>query len=175
MRFLLEMAWRELRVNGRSLWVFCACLMLGVILVAAAGGLYRVISSTLLADTRILLGGDLEIDSNAPLPPAALDWIRQRGDLSLVIELDTMLGTADGNFLRVELQSVDDRYPLYGELVLNPQSRWKRRLHSTRNVMVRRSTPPSPNGSVSASETRSPWAISRCPFAPSSSISPTGA
>jgi putative ABC transport system permease protein len=120
MRFLLEMAWRELRVNGRSLWVFCACLMLGVILVAAAGGLYRVISSTLLADTRILLGGDLEIDSNAPLPPAALDWIRQRGDLSLVIELDTMLGTADGNFLRVELQSVDDRYPLYGELVLEP-------------------------------------------------------
>ncbi|MDH3908348.1 MAG: ABC transporter permease, partial [Gammaproteobacteria bacterium] len=120
MRFLLEMAWRELRVNGRSLWVFCACLMLGVILVAAAGGLYRVVSSTLLADTRILLGGDLEIDSNAALPPAALDWIRQRGDLSLVIELDTMLGTADGNFLRVELQSVDERYPLYGELVLEP-------------------------------------------------------
>jgi len=120
MRFLLEMAWRELRVNGRSLWVFCACLMLGVILVAAAGGLYRVVSSTLLADTRILLGGDLEVDSNAPLPPATLDWIRQRGDLSLVIELDTMLGTADGNFLRVELQSVDERYPLYGELVLQP-------------------------------------------------------
>ena len=120
MRFLLEMAWRELRVNGRSLWVFCACLMLGVILVAAAGGLYRVVSSTLLADTRILLGGDLEIDSNAPLPPDALDWIDQRGDLSLVIELDTMLGTLDGNFLRVELQSVDDRYPLYGELVLEP-------------------------------------------------------
>ena len=120
MRFLLELAWRELRVNGRSLWVFCACLMLGVILVAAAGGLYRVVSSALLADTRILLGGDLEIDSNAPLPPAAQDWIRQRGDLSLVIELDTMLGTPDGNFLRVELQSVDEQYPLYGELVLEP-------------------------------------------------------
>ena len=43
MRFLIELAWRELRVNGRSLWVFCACLMLGVILVAAAGGLYRVV------------------------------------------------------------------------------------------------------------------------------------
>ncbi len=120
MRFLLELAWRELRVNGRSLWVFCACLMLGVILVAAAGGLYRVVSSALLADTRMLLGGDLEIDSNAPLESAALEWIEQRGDLSLVIELDTMLGTPDGNFLRTELQTVDDSYPLYGELVLEP-------------------------------------------------------
>ncbi len=120
MRYLLELAWRELRVNGRSLWVFCACLMLGVILVAAAGGLYRVVSSALLADTRVLLGGDLEIDSMAPLEPAALDWIDARGTASLVIELDTMLGTPDGNFLRVELQSVDDAYPLYGELVLAP-------------------------------------------------------
>jgi putative ABC transport system permease protein len=119
-RFLLELAWRELRVNGRSLWVFCACLMLGVILVAAGGGLYRVVSSGLLADTRVLLGGDLEIDSNAPLPSTALEWIGERGDLSLVIELDTMLGTPDGNFLRVELQSVDSSYPLYGELVLAP-------------------------------------------------------
>ena len=33
--------------------------------------------------------------------------------LGLVIELDTMLGTSDGNFLRAELQSVDANYPLY--------------------------------------------------------------
>jgi len=118
--FLLELAWRELRVNGRSLWVFCACLMLGVVLVAAAGGLYRVVSAGLLLDTRMLLGGDLEVDSNTPLPPEALAWIEQNGDLSLVIELDTMLGTADGNFLRVELQTVDSAYPLYGRLGLEP-------------------------------------------------------
>ncbi len=120
MPFLLELAWRELRVNGRSLWIFCACLMLGVILVAAAGGLYRVVSAGLLADTRMLLGGDLEVDSNTPLPASALAWIEQNGDLSLVIELDTMLGTATGEFLRVELQSVDAAYPLYGKLELAP-------------------------------------------------------
>lgn len=120
MPFLLELAWRELRANGRSLWVFCACLMLGVILVAAAGGLYRIVSSGLLADTRVLLGGDLEVESMAPLPDEALDWIREHGELTLVVELDTMLGTPEGNFQRVELQSVDAHYPLYGELVLAP-------------------------------------------------------
>lgn len=120
MPFLLELAWRELRVNGHSLWVFCACLMLGVILIAAAGGLYRVVSTGLLADTRALLGGDLEVESMAPLPNEALAWIRQGGDVTLVVELDTMLGTPEGNFQRVELQSVDAHYPLYGELVLAP-------------------------------------------------------
>jgi len=120
MPYLLELAWRELRVNGRSLWVFCACLMLGVILVAAAGGLYRIVSSGLLADTRILLGGDLEVESMTPLPGETLAWIQQDDDLTLVIELDTMLGTPEGNFQRVELQSVDAQYPLYGQLVLAP-------------------------------------------------------
>ena len=37
MRFLLDLAWRDLRASGRSLWVFCACLALGVTLIAATG------------------------------------------------------------------------------------------------------------------------------------------
>ena len=35
MRSLLSLAWRDLRGGGRTLWVFCACLMLGVTLIAA--------------------------------------------------------------------------------------------------------------------------------------------
>ena len=133
MPYLLELAWRELRVNGRSLWVFCACLMLGVILVAAAGGLYRIVSLGLLADTRILLGGDLEVESMSPLPDETLAWIRQDGDLTLVVELDTMLGTPEGNFQRVELQSVDANYPLYGELVLTRGSNRKPGVNGARH------------------------------------------
>ena len=48
MRFLLELAWRDLRGSGRSLWVFCACLALGVSLVSASGSLYRLTSIGLL-------------------------------------------------------------------------------------------------------------------------------
>jgi putative ABC transport system permease protein len=120
MRFLLNLAWRDLRASGRSLWVFCACLVLGVILVAASGGLYRLINLSLLADTRVLLGGDLEVDTNKPLPQEALQWMNANGEVSLVTEVDTMLGTTDDRFLRVELQTMGPLYPLYGELVLEP-------------------------------------------------------
>ncbi len=122
MRFLLELAWRDLRASGRSLWVFCACLALGVALVSASGGLYRLVSAGLLADTRELMGGDLEVDARQPLPAEALGWMRARGEVSLVTELYTMLGTADGSFLRVELQSMDANYPLYGRLRLEPDA-----------------------------------------------------
>ena len=120
MRFLLDLAWRDLRTSGRSLWVFCACLVLGVGLVSASAGLYRLINQSLIADTRILMGGDLEVDTNQPLPDVALDWINANGEVSLVTEVDTMLGTVSGRFLRVELQAMDARYPLYGELLLEP-------------------------------------------------------
>jgi putative ABC transport system permease protein len=102
------------------LWVFCACLVLGVTLVSASGGLYRLVNLSLLADTRVLMGGDLEVDTNQPLPDAALNWINANGEVSLVTEVDTMLGTGSGSFLRVELQTMDSLYPLYGELVLEP-------------------------------------------------------
>ena len=120
MRFLLDLAWRDLRASGRSLWVFCACLALGVTLVTATGGLYQLINQGLLADTRILLGGDVEVDADSALPETVLDWMRKRGDVSLVTEFDTMLGTTTDEYLRVELQAMDDEYPLYGRLTLEP-------------------------------------------------------
>ncbi|MDJ0880339.1 MAG: ABC transporter permease [Gammaproteobacteria bacterium] len=119
-KFLLKLAWHDLRASGRSLWVFCACIVLGVTLVAASGGLYRLVSTGLLADTRQLMGGDLDVDSKQPLPAEALDWMAEHGTVSLMTELYTMLGTAEGDFVRVELQSVDERYPLYGKLQLSP-------------------------------------------------------
>ncbi len=119
-RFLLSLAWKDLRASGWSLWVFCACLALGVTLVAVSGGLYQLVHTSLLDDKRALMGGDLQVESNQPLPQPVLDWMQERGEVSRVIEVDTMLGVKTGGFLRVELQSVDNHYPLYGKLVLEP-------------------------------------------------------
>jgi putative ABC transport system permease protein len=40
--------------------------------------------------------------------------------VSLLTEVRTVMGTPDGGMQIVELQSVDEHYPLYGELVLEP-------------------------------------------------------
>jgi len=120
MRFLIHFAWRDLRAGGRNLWIFCICLALGVTLVTATGGLYHQVRNSLLADTRALLGGDLEVESVAPLSKKALSWIRKNGTVSLMTELDTMMVTENGDLQLVEVQSVDQLYPLYGSLELEP-------------------------------------------------------
>ncbi|MBX3601861.1 MAG: hypothetical protein KF863_14645 [Rubrivivax sp.] len=120
MRFLLDLAWRDLRAGGRPLVVFAACLLLGVALVAAGGGLYRQVAGSLQNDMRALFGGDVEVRSTKPLDEATLAWMRERGSVSLMVQLRTMLRGADGRAQLVELQSVDDAYPLVGTLALDP-------------------------------------------------------
>ena len=120
MPFLLNLAWRDLRASGRSLWVFVASLVLGVSLVAAGGGLYQQVSDALRADVRLLFGGDVEIQAQQPLSDEVVQWVQGRGTVSEVVELRTMLMTESGRSQLVELLSVDDAYPLYGTLVLEP-------------------------------------------------------
>jgi putative ABC transport system permease protein len=120
MPFLLDLAWRDLRASGRRLWIFVACLVLGVSLVAAGGGLYRQVADALANDARQIFGGDVEIEAPAPLSADTLDWMQQRATVSRVIELRTMLRTDDGRAQLIELLSADEAYPLVGQVELNP-------------------------------------------------------
>lgn len=122
MRFLFSLAWRDLRASGRHLWIFCACLVLGVALVAAGGGLYRQVADALRSDARLLFGGDLEVEHTVPLGADVLAWMGERGEVSRLVELRTMLRAADGRSQLIELQSADARYPLYGTVELAPPS-----------------------------------------------------
>ncbi len=122
MPFLLDLAWRDLRATGRRLWIFVACLVLGVSLVAAGGGLYRQVDDALRNDARLLFGGDVEVESATPLLPETLDWMQARGTVSRTIELRTMLRTDAGRAHLIELLSTDRNYPLYGTVTLQPAS-----------------------------------------------------
>ena len=120
MLFLLDLAWRDLRASGRRLWIFVACLVLGVSLVAAGGGLYRQVADALRHDARLIFGGDVEVESPQPLPADALAWMQARGTVSRVIQLRTMLRLESGRAHLIELLSADADYPLYGTVALQP-------------------------------------------------------
>lgn len=120
-RWMLRFALSDLRSRLSVLKVFLACLILGVTLVAATASLYRVIEQSLLADTRALLGGDVELEASEPLPAEVLEWIRATGNVSLVRELNTVVSDELGeHFYNAEILIPDAAYPLYGELGLTP-------------------------------------------------------
>jgi putative ABC transport system permease protein len=116
---MLRFAITDLRSRISALKVFLACLILGVTLVAATASLYRVIEQSLLADTRALMGGDVELDASEPLPDAVLEWVGDTGKIALVREFDTIVSSENGDgFFRAEILVPDAAYPLYGELQL---------------------------------------------------------
>ena len=119
--WVIKFAVSDLRSRISALKIFLACLILGVTLVAATASLYRVVEESLLADTRALLGGDVELDSGEPLPDDVLEWIRATGNISLVREFDTIVSDRDRDgFFRAEILVPDAAYPLYGALALTP-------------------------------------------------------
>ena len=104
----------------RSLWVFCACLFLGIALIAVCGSLLQVVRDGFTEQERHLFGGDVKISQRRPISAEQQVWLDERVQVSRLLELRTMLGTPDDEFSVVELQSVDDAYPLYGEVLLEP-------------------------------------------------------
>lgn len=104
----------------RSLWVFSACLLLGITLISACGSLLHLVRDGFEQQQRNLFGGDLQISQRQNITNAQHNWLKDNARVSRVLELRTMIGTPAGEFTVVELQSVDDTYPLYGQLKLEP-------------------------------------------------------
>lgn len=120
---MIRFLWRDLvgSLGARPLQLLAASLFLGVLLIAACTGLLALVRDGIASEERRLFGGDIELDVRDPLNQAQLEWISERGTTSRLVELRTMAGTDDGRFTVIELQSVDDTYPLYGSVSFEPE------------------------------------------------------
>ena len=113
---------RELRNGLRGFGVFVTCLFLGVFAVAAIGNFSAAARSGLLDDAGALLGGDMELSlAHRPMENEHLDFMNRHATMSSTLELRTMaLALESQQRGLVELKAVDDLYPLYGKLILDP-------------------------------------------------------
>ena len=118
----LRLAARELRGGVGGFRIFLLCLALGVAVIAAVGSLGAAIEAGLAADSRALLGGDIEftlVHRTASAPELA--WLRSQGEVSRVAQMRGMARTLDGaRRSLVEIKSVDRAYPLVGAATLVP-------------------------------------------------------
>jgi putative ABC transport system permease protein len=95
-------------------------LFLGVLLISACTGLLALVRDGIASEERQLFGGDIDLDVREPLGSDVLNWISERGLVSRITELRTMVGSQEGDFTVIELQSVDEHYPLYGSVQFEP-------------------------------------------------------
>jgi putative ABC transport system permease protein len=119
----LRLARRDLRHGLRGFGVFLTCLFLGVFAISAIGSFTASAKSGLLADAGALLGGDFEVRlAHRQLPEEALSFLAGKGTVSKVTTMRTMVARVDGKSRVLgELKAIDNAYPLYGQIDIEPQ------------------------------------------------------
>ncbi|NYT81963.1 FtsX-like permease family protein [Alcaligenaceae bacterium] len=119
--FLSSYLWpglRALRRDWRSgeLRLLLLALILAVSAVTAVGFLADRLDRALQRDSGQLLGGDLAIDADAPIPPEFLQEAAERRLQTVqTLQFPSMASSGDNTQL-VALKAVTDLYPLRGEL-----------------------------------------------------------
>ncbi|HSB09326.1 MAG TPA: FtsX-like permease family protein [Blastocatellia bacterium] len=126
MRFIIQMARRELRASWRRLIFFFACIAIGVGGIVAGRSMLQNAHVAIAAEARTLLTADVQVDTGRPWEPDVLGVI-DRVSKPLVeartetIESPTMLRPADSaheGAMMVELKGIDSGFPLIGDFKL---------------------------------------------------------
>ncbi len=120
-RLPLRFAFRELRGGLRGFYVFLACIALGCMAIAGVGSLAASLNDGLAREGQVILGGDLAFSLiQREAKPAELAFLERRGTVSRDASLRAMARTANGQATLVELKAVDNAYPLFGAVKLDP-------------------------------------------------------
>ncbi|MEO9875825.1 MAG: FtsX-like permease family protein, partial [Anderseniella sp.] len=117
----LRLALRELRSGLQGFRIFLACLILGVSAIAVVGALSSALNTGIANEGRSLMGGDVEFSTLYDTPSSdQRNFIAEAGKVSKVATLRAMAAVPDKSSALVEVKVVDDAYPLYGQLQLDP-------------------------------------------------------
>src|ERR1051325_363077 len=128
MRFILQMARRELRSSWRRLLFFFACIAIGVCAIVALRSMIQNVNRSIARDGRAILPADLKVDTDRPWedqPLAVINRIAQPPRVTArteTIESATMVRPADEENERammIELKGIESPYPLAGDFVLS--------------------------------------------------------
>ncbi|MCH2037942.1 MAG: ABC transporter permease, partial [Rickettsiales bacterium] len=114
-----KIALSEIRHGWRHFYVFVACLVLGVAIMATVNSIGSVVKRALQDEAQGLLGGHMEIRiRGVQATQEQEEFMSKYGKVSYVATLRSMLHVGESNTL-VEVKAIDDAYPLIGELLFN--------------------------------------------------------
>src|SRR5689334_6505757 len=111
---------RELRSGLGGLYIFIACIALGVAIIAGIGTLADALRAGFESQGTLLLGGDATMARpHRTAGAAARAWMAARGRVSETATLRAMARHLDtGDQILIELKGVDQSYPLVGAIKL---------------------------------------------------------
>ncbi len=140
---IFKYALKDLSRNYKKISSIIVTLFISLFILSAIFTIEDSLKKELNDNAKVLLGGDLEIDYN-----------RNKGDLNLVnkvkefstvsqmIEFSTMLSTTGrekNKSLFTRIKTVDEKYPLYGEVVYEPEDAYERMQKEPKTILINES------------------------------------
>ena len=116
---------RELRGGLKGFRIFFACLVLGVSAIAGIGSLTQSLERGMEAQGQALLGGDIEILTfRRAATEDELTYISDMGVLAKSLSHSGLVRAPKSDRRTLgEIKSVEGIYPLYGDIILEPQGK----------------------------------------------------
>ena len=140
---IFKYALKDLSRNYKKISSIIVTLFISLFILSAIFTIEDSLKKELNDNAKVLLGGDLEIDYN-----------RNQGDLNLVnkvkefsivsqmIEFSTMLSTTGrekNKSLFTRIKTVDEKYPLYGEVFYEPEDAYERMQKEPKTILINES------------------------------------
>jgi putative ABC transport system permease protein len=119
--FVLRLALRDFRGGVRGFAVFLASIALGVFAITGVGSVSLSLKDGLAKEGRTILGGDVSFDvAQRELAAPEREFLASQGRLTVVAQVRAMARTGGGEASLVEIEAVDNAYPLAKGPVLDP-------------------------------------------------------
>jgi putative ABC transport system permease protein len=147
-KFVLNLAWREMRASWRRLFFFFICIAIGVGSIVALRSLVQNVKEAVGRESRSLLTADVQASSGSPWnaeTKAVLERYYKSPQVEAhteTLETSTMLRSVKDLTTppkMVELKAVQDQFPFYGELVLAGGSKYSHDLLKGHGTLVKES------------------------------------
>ncbi|HEX8851878.1 MAG TPA: FtsX-like permease family protein, partial [Pyrinomonadaceae bacterium] len=145
MRFIFNMARREIRSSWKRLLFFFICIGVGVGAIVALRSVIQSVNRAVAGEARQLMSADVQAESTRPFSPEALAAIERIARPPLVeartetIEASTMARPASAEnegALMVELKGVEPPFPFYGEFKLEGAEQFTHALLADNGAIV---------------------------------------
>ena len=135
---ILKYAFRDLVRNYRKIFSIILTLFISLFILSAILTIEDSLKKELNDNAKSLLGGDVEIDYNRVQGNLELvNKVRKFTTISAMVEFTTMVSTINDNdqSLFTRIKTVDEKYPLYGEVAHEPVGAMDR-IHQEKNTII---------------------------------------
>ena len=140
---IFKYALKDLSRNYKKISSIIVTLFISLFILSAIFTIEDSLKKELNNNAKALLGGDLEIDYNRNQGNLDLvNKVKEFAKISQMIEFSTMLSTVGrekNKSLFTRIKTVDENYPLYGEVVYEPKGAYERMQIEPNTILINES------------------------------------